>query len=142
MSEPQPTLDRLDGLVDQMREAGLDVDVSVDGDIRPLTPGVGLSAYRIVQEALTNTLKHAGPPARTEVVLRFGADRLDVVVLDNGRGPAAADARRNGQPPVNGLIGMRERVSLLGGDLTVGRRLGGGFEVRATFPMASAAPHR
>jgi signal transduction histidine kinase len=130
---PQPTLRRLDELVTQVREAGLPVELRVEGQARPLAPGVDLSAYRIVQEALTNALKHAGP-AHACVVVRYGDEALDVEVTDDGAGGAAAPAGGHG------LIGMRERVAILGGRLDAGRRPGGGYAVRATLPLAGGEP--
>ena len=130
---PQPGLRALDGLLAQVREAGLAVDCVVDGDRRSLPVGVDLSAYRIVQEALTNTLKHArGQHAR--IALHYGPSWLDIEVVDDGRG--------GGSPVVNGaghgLIGMRERVALYGGELVTGPRDGGGFAVRARLPLNGA----
>ena len=132
---PQPTADDISGLVDQWREAGLRVVLRVDGSPTDVAPGVGLTMYRVVQEALTNVMKHAGPASAT-VDLRYRPDAVTIVVTDDGRGPVT-DADRvpsAGQ----GLIGMRERVELFGGDLTVGPRPGGGFLVRATLPVTSA----
>jgi signal transduction histidine kinase len=126
--EPQPTLERLPELAERVRSAGLEVDVRTEGQARPLPPGVDLSAYRIVQEALTNTLRHAGA-ARAEVVVRYGGAGVEVEVTDDGRGPAA-----NGSAGGNGLTGMRERVGMFGGELEVGPREGGGFRVRALLP--------
>jgi len=126
--EPQPTLEWLPELADRVRSAGLDVDLQTEGQARPLPPGVDLSAYRIVQEALTNTLRHAGA-ARAEVVVRYCGDGVEVEVTDDGRGPAA-----NGAVSGNGLTGMRERVGMFGGELEVGAREGGGFRVRAMLP--------
>lgn len=126
---PQPGLDAVALLAEQVREAGLPVDVQVEGDVRPLPVGVDLSAYRIVQEALTNALKHAGP-ARASVTLRYGADGVELEVVDDGRG--AASPAGNG----HGLLGMRERVELFGGELKVGPRPGGGYAVRARLPVA------
>jgi signal transduction histidine kinase len=125
--EPQPSLRGLPELADRVRAAGLAVDVRTEGEARPLPPGVDLSAYRIVQEALTNTLRHAGA-GRAEVVVRYGGAGVEVVVLDDGRGPAA-----NGSAG-HGLAGMRERVGMFGGELEVGAREGGGFRVRALLP--------
>jgi signal transduction histidine kinase len=125
---PQPSIEHLDALVAQTREAGLPVALEIEGEPRPLAPGVDLSAYRIVQEALTNTIKHAGP-ANAEVRLCYGADALELIVSDDGRG---ADGDAGGG---HGLVGMRERVSLFGGDLHVGNRPGGGYTVRATLPL-------
>ena len=127
---PQPTIRQLDTLVAHMREAGLPVELAVEGEERPLPPSVDLSAYRIVQEALTNTLKHAGPATAT-VTVRYGDRALEIEVVDDGRGRLAAGRADGG----NGLIGMRERVSLLGGRLRVGHEAGTGFSVRAHLPL-------
>jgi signal transduction histidine kinase len=129
--EPQPSLAQLDLLVEQVERAGLPVRVSIDGDPAPLPAGVDLCAYRIVQEGLTNALRHAGP-AHAEVLLRYGADSFDVEVRDDGRGAS----ERNGDGAGHGLIGMRERVALYGGRLHAGPRGGGGFEVHAHLPLA------
>jgi signal transduction histidine kinase len=125
---PQPSLAALDNLAAKVRDAGLPVDVTVEGEPRDLPPGVDLSAYRIVQEALTNALKHAGP-ARAHVLVRYGDDHVQVEVADDGRGSTAASG--NG----HGLTGMRERVAVYGGELESGPRAGGGFTVRATLPL-------
>src|SRR5918994_856128 len=129
---PQPGLEHLDELLQGMRATGLPVEAVVEGEPRPLPPGVDLSAYRIVQEALTNALRHAGG-ANARVLLRYQPDALEVEVIDDGRGPAG-----DAGPPGHGLIGMRERVQLFGGDLEAGPRPGGGFVVRARLP--SEAP--
>ena len=126
---PQPSLMHLTELVEQVREAGMPVDLRVEGDARPLAPGIDLSAYRIVQEALTNALKHAGP-ARARVTVRYGENELDIDIADDGAG-AEEQAVAGG----HGLVGMRERVALFGGDLATGRRLGGGYAVRARLPI-------
>ena len=125
---PQPGLDELDALVSQIRSSGIDVAVTVEGDPRPLSPALDLSAYRVVQEALTNTLKHAGA-TRAEVALRYGDGTLDVEVRDNGTGTG------NGGGGGQGLIGMRERVLTYGGSLRTGPADGGGFAVSARFPL-------
>jgi signal transduction histidine kinase len=130
---PQPSLRHLDTLVAQVREAGLPVEVSVEGEPTVLPPGVDLSAYRIVQEALTNALKHAGP-ATARVLVRYGSEDLEVEVTDTGRRPAGGDGAGHG------LVGMRERVILFGGELEAGRRGEGGFAVRARLPLASERP--
>jgi signal transduction histidine kinase len=127
---PQPSLAHLDDLVAQVREAGMPVDLRVEGEPRPLAPGIDLSAYRIVQEALTNALKHAGP-ASARVVVRYGTNELDIEIADDGAGDEA-----DAPPGGHGLVGMRERVALFGGDLATGRRLGGGYAVRARLPLA------
>ena len=125
---PRPGLDRLDDLVAQVRAAGLAVAVSVEGAQRTLPAGVDLSAYRIVQEALTNTLKHA-QATRADVALRYRDDALDVEVRDDG------EATGNGDGAGHGLIGMRERVTAYGGTLDAGPAPAGGFTVSARFPL-------
>jgi signal transduction histidine kinase len=125
---PQPGLSDLPLLVSQVEEAGLSVDLSIDGDRRPLPVGLELSAYRIVQEALTNVLKHAGG-ARAHVSVSYGEDELELLVLDDGTGPHAAETGGHG------LVGMRERVSLYGGQFEATRNAGGGFLVRALLPI-------
>jgi signal transduction histidine kinase len=129
---PQPGLADLTSLLDQVREAGLRVAFHVEGSRVPVPAGVGLSAYRIVQEALTNTLKHGGN-ARTEVTLRYFGDHLELVVVDDGR-RSADGVRSNGG---HGLVGMRERVAMMGGSLQAGPRETGGFLVTATLPLES-----
>jgi signal transduction histidine kinase len=126
---PQPGLAGIETLVEQVREAGLPVTLRVDGAPGPLDPGVALTIFRIVQEALTNALKHAGT-ATAEVRLSFGVYWLIVEVSDTGRGPLP-DANRLG----HGLVGMRERVALYGGTLRTGPRPGGGYRVYAKMPM-------
>jgi signal transduction histidine kinase len=125
---PQPSLNHLDALVDQVRDAGLPVDVRIEGTPESLSPGLDLSAYRIVQEGLTNVLKHAGP-AHAEVVVRYRGGELELEVSDDGRGPT------NGRGRGHGLIGMRERVALYGGVLEAGARNGGGYELRVRLPL-------
>jgi signal transduction histidine kinase len=137
---PQPRLADVGALVEQTREAGLPVVLRIEGEQRALPAGVDLSAYRIVQEALTNVRKHAGP-ATAQVRLRYGAHTLDVEVVDDGRGSSAwrAGEQRGGNGSGgNGLIGMRERVALFGGHLDVGPRLDGGFRVAAHLPLEAA----
>jgi signal transduction histidine kinase len=133
--DPQPGLARLDELVDGARKAGLDVDAAVEGTARPLPPAVDLSAYRIVQEALTNAMKHGGRCHAT-VTVRYGDDALDVEVADDGRGAQApASARGAGR----GLAGMRERVGVLGGEFDAGPGAGGrGFRLSARLPVGCA----
>jgi len=130
---PQPGLDSLESLLEQVREAGLRVDLRIEGEPAQLPLGVDLSAYRIVQEALTNTLKHAGR-AEVEVIVRYHPTVLALEVLDNGTG---APERVNGSG--HGLVGMRERVAIYGGTLEVGRRNGHGFSVLACLPLAPGA---
>jgi signal transduction histidine kinase len=131
--EPQPALCDVAALVDGYRDAGLDVRLRTDGAPRALASGVELAAYRIIQEALTNTMKHAGP-ARAEVRIGFGDDALTVVVADDGRGPGFEPGRDG-----HGLAGMRERVGVYDGDLDAGPHPGGGFRVRARLPFDRAA---
>jgi signal transduction histidine kinase len=127
--EPQPSVDQIEFLVEQVERAGLPVTLGIEGERVALPPGVDLCAYRIVQEGLTNVLKHAGP-ARAEVLLRYAGQVLDVEVRDDGRGPAEGSVT-----PGHGLIGMRERVAVCGGRLETGSRAGGGFEIRAHLPL-------
>ena len=127
---PQPGLAGIEALVEQVREAGLPVALRVDGTPGPLDVGVALAIYRIVQEALTNALKHAGQ-ATAHVRLSFGVYWLIVEVFDTGRGPAPGSEQAVG----HGLVGMRERVALYGGTLRTGPRPGGGFRVYAKIPM-------
>jgi signal transduction histidine kinase len=129
---PQPGLASLRSLVEQVEGAGLPVTVRVEGEPVALPPGVDLSAYRIVQEALTNTLKHAGP-ADAEIVVRYGPAALELEVLDSGGGP-------NGHSGTgHGLIGMRERAALYGGSLEAGARAPRGYAVRARLPLTGGA---
>jgi signal transduction histidine kinase len=128
---PQPTLNRLDGLLEQVRAAGLAVELEVIGEQPELPPALELSAYRIVQEALTNTLRHAGA-AHAVVRLHFDPGAVTIDVHDDGSVPSANGG--NGR----GLIGMRERVSTFGGRLETGPETGGGFRVTATLPVAEA----
>ena len=128
---PQPRLAQLDALLGQVRDAGLDVVLRVEGDAHPLPAGVELSAYRIVQEALTNVLKHA-QASRADVRLRYKDRSLELEVTDDGSGVSA-----NGSG--HGLIGMRERAALYGGTLTAGRRPNRGFFVTAQLPHDGAA---
>ncbi|WP_285783786.1 histidine kinase [Microbispora sp. NBRC 16548] len=135
-SGPQSGLDRLDDLLDQVRAAGLDVTLEVRGDPVPLPAGLDLSAYRIVQEALTNALKHAGPTRATVTVdYRPGELHLEIVDLGPSQGRARARARGGGQEGGHGLIGMRERAALFHGTLTAGPLASGGFGVRAVLPL-------
>ena len=125
---PQPGLAGIDALVSSVRAAGLPVEVRVEGEPRPLPPGIDLSAYRIIQEGLTNALKHAGP-ARAEVVVTYGERELELRVSDDGRGH---DPSGNGG---HGLMGMRERVALFGGALDAGPQPEGGFALHARLPV-------
>jgi signal transduction histidine kinase len=129
---PQPGIANLELLLAKVRESGLPVELEVAGEPEPLPPGVDLSAYRIVQEALTNTLKHAGP-AHVRVVVRYGVGVLELEVADDGPGAA------NGSEGGHGLVGMRERVALFGGELDAGPAPGGGYAVRARLPLKEGA---
>ncbi|MFI6508896.1 sensor histidine kinase [Streptosporangium sp. NPDC050855] len=133
---PQPGVREIPALVDQMREAGLRTQLWIEGERETLSPGVDLAAYRLVQEALTNSLRHAGPRARAWVTVRHEPDALAVQVSDDGLGPGAGDADR--EVTGHGLAGIRERVALYGGLLRIGPRPGGGFEVDARFPLKDA----
>jgi len=131
---PTATLARLSDLVAQATAPGLEVRAETEGSVRPLPFGVDLAAYRIVQEALTNVARHAGPATATVRVI-YGEDDVTVQVDDDGGGRTG-----DPQPPAsgNGIAGMRERVAALGGELDVGPRPGGGFRVRARFPLGGA----
>jgi signal transduction histidine kinase len=132
---PVPGLADLDGLLAEVAKAGLAVRLQVEGRPAQLPAGVDLSAYRIVQEALTNVVKHAGS-ARAQVAIRYRDHEVLVEVTDDGRGAAAPTG--DGRARVgHGLIGMRERVAVFGGDLEVGPRPGGGFRVAARLPLAA-----
>ena len=127
---PQPRLGEVPLLVDQLRSAGMDVAMTVDGTPRDLPEGIELSAYRIVQEALTNALKHAGG-AGTRVRIGYGTDSLELEILDvGGTGRGAAELSGG-----HGLVGMKERVSMYGGTFEAGRVPGGGFGVRVLLPV-------
>ncbi|MEU0396837.1 sensor histidine kinase [Streptomyces sp. NPDC006208] len=133
---PQPDVQQIEDLVEQVRSAGLTVDFKIEGTPRPLPSGVELTAYRIVQEALTNTRKHGGPEAGASVRLVYFDDGLGLLVEDDGRGSShelyedgGADGRGHG------LIGMRERVGMVGGTLDAGPRPGGGFRISALLPL-------
>ncbi|WP_327119332.1 histidine kinase [Streptomyces sp. NBC_01341] len=135
-TEPAPGLAVLDALVDTFRNAGLPVEVACADRDSPLPAAVDLAAYRIIQEALTNVRKHAGGEAKAEVsVVRVG-ETAEITVLDNGRGAAPGPATSS-DGGGHGLIGMRERVTALGGTLTAGPRYGGGFRVHAILPVMS-----
>lgn len=124
---PQPGLDQLPRLLERVRATGADVEVEVSGDLLPLSPGVDLTAYRIVQECLTNTIKHSGGAAAV-VRLTYGRDDLLIEVTDDGQAPSGTGAG-------HGLVGMQERVTLYGGWLDHGPATGGGFVVRAWLPL-------
>jgi signal transduction histidine kinase len=127
---PQPSLGEVDRLVDQSRTAGLPVELVIAGERRELPAIVDLAAYRIVQEALTNIRTHAGP-AHARVELRYTDDALALEVTDDGHAAGQAGNGGGGR----GLVGMRERVALVGGRLEAGPRPGGGFRVAAVLPL-------
>ncbi len=127
---PQPGLDRVEELAEPLRAGGLTVSVSREGDPGALPAGVDLSAYRIVQEALTNTLRHARA-TQAEVTLRYDADAVELEVRDDGHGVSADEPSASGQ----GVVGMRERAALLGGTLEAGPLPQGGFRVHARLPV-------
>ncbi|MFG3347357.1 histidine kinase [Streptomyces sp. NPDC048018] len=136
---PQPDVQQIEDLVEQVRGAGLAVDFKIEGTPRPLPSGVELTAYRIVQEALTNSRKHGGPDVGASVRLVYFDDGLGLLVEDDGRGApqemyedGGADGRGHG------LIGMRERVGMVGGTLDAGPRAGGGFRISALLPLKPA----
>src|SRR4051794_40861074 len=130
----RPGVRQLPGLAASMSDSDLAIQIAVEGEQRPLPPTVDLSAYRIVQEALTNTLKHARA-SRADVHLRYWPDELEIEIVDNGRGNRAAATPAGGL----GLVGMRERAALHGGQLTAGRAAGGGFAVRVRLPTPAGA---
>jgi signal transduction histidine kinase len=136
---PQPDVEQIEDLVEQCRGSGLPVDFKIEGTPRPLPSGVELTAYRIVQEALTNTRKHGGPNAGASVRLVYFDDGLGLLVEDDGKGAphelyeeGGADGRGHG------LIGMRERIGMVGGTLDAGPRPGGGFRISALLPLKPA----
>jgi signal transduction histidine kinase len=133
---PQPGVDQLGDLIDQVRGAGLPVDFAVDGTPRPLSSGVELTAYRIVQEALTNTRKHGGPDARATVHITYGDAELQMLIEDDGRGAQHELYEEGGADGLGqGMIGMRERIAMVGGTLDTGPRPGGGFRISAALPL-------
>ena len=134
---PAPGLADLDSLVSQVQDAGLRVCVSVDGQRGTVPPGIDLSAYRIIQEALTNVIKYADCRS-ADVSICYRADSLTVEIADHGRGaPGGLPAARNGSG--HGIIGMRERVAVFGGQFAAGPGPDGGFRVRARFPIREVA---
>jgi signal transduction histidine kinase len=127
---PQPSLEHVGRLVEQTREAGLPVELRVEGEAVQLPVGVDLTAYRLVQEGLTNALKHARA-TRAEVIVNYSDGHVEVVVSDDGHGAESSDGTGHG------LVGMRERVSVYGGELQAGPRPEGGYRLRARLPLAS-----
>jgi signal transduction histidine kinase len=130
---PQPGLDSLETLVETVGRAGLPVRLHVDGEPFALPRALDLSAYRIVQEGLTNALKHAGA-GQADVTLRYGPDELQIEVRDDGEGAAAGDGLGHG------LVGIRERVKIYGGEMTAGRATGGGFVLSTRLPLGGRRP--
>jgi signal transduction histidine kinase len=126
---PQPSLEHLEQLVANTREAGLPVEMRIEGTPTQLSAGVDMTAYRILQEALTNAVKHARAE-RAEVVVRYGNGTVELIVSDDGCGDG------DGGGSGHGLVGMRERVSVYGGELEAGPQAGGGFRLRATLPVS------
>lgn len=130
---PQPGLDRLGALADEVRRAGLEVALHTEGEPRPLPHTLDLSAYRVAQEGLTNALQHARA-TRADVTVLYAPDRVRIAVRDDGRGAGPGDGHGHG------LVGVRERVKLYGGEMTAGARPGGGFELSASFPTNGTRP--
>jgi signal transduction histidine kinase len=135
---PQPSLSRLSPIIDRIAFAGLPVDVRISGEPRPLPAGIDVTACRIIQEALTNALKH-GDAGKAQVTVRYADTHLRVEVLNSGPSVLSGDGAGRTPRPADGagrgLIGLRERVAVYGGDLDARRRLGGGFRVRARIPL-------
>lgn len=129
---PQPSMRAVDVLVGTIREAGLPVELVVEGEPAELAPGVDLAAYRVIQEALTNALKYAGP-ARAWVTVRWRVDELELEIANDGRSEGGGDGAGHG------LVGLRERVALVGGSIDSGQRNGGGFVVTARLPYGGSA---
>jgi signal transduction histidine kinase len=134
---PQPGAERIPALLTRVREAGMPVELSVEGPSRALPPGIDLAVYRVVQEGITNVMKHAGP-ARTTVRLEYRPRDLLITVSDDGPPPGSAGAGAAGQPSgagARGLIGLRERIAVYGGELDAGPRPGGGWRLTARIPL-------
>ena len=142
---PAPGLGRLGRLIERTNGAGVQVSLECSGKVRAVPAGVDLSAYRIIQEALTNVVKHAGGGARCVVSIDYGDEALHIRVTDDGGGSLVLSPASPGALGVpvggtgHGIIGMRERANLCGGDFTAGALSGGGFEVNATLPLLGAA---
>jgi signal transduction histidine kinase len=130
---PQPGLDRVESLLDEIRRAGLPVELHIEGEARRLPPAIDLSAYRIVQEGLTNALKHARA-GHADVTVRYASDEVQIVVRADGAAVSTSNA------PGYGLAGVRERVKIYGGEMSAGRANGGGFVLRTRLPLAGGRP--
>jgi signal transduction histidine kinase len=128
---PQPSLEHVGRLVDQARESGLPVELRIEGEVTQLPASVDLTAYRLVQEGLTNAIKHANA-TRAEVVVRYGEGEVELVVSDDGSGTPDGEVESGG----HGLVGMRERVAVYGGQLEAGPRPNGGYALRARLPLS------
>lgn len=133
---PQPSIADLDTTIEQCTQAGTPTELTISGDQRPLPPGIELAAFRIVQEALTNVVKHGGKSATATVELRYTVDALHIEVIDTGRG-AVSQLSRTGSG--HGLAGMRERVEIYDGQLAAGPRPGGGYRVGVSLPTNTAS---
>jgi len=130
---PQPGLDTLDSLLEEVGRAGLLVRLHLDGDTFPLPRAIDLSAYRIIQEGLTNALKHARA-SHADVTVRYGSDELQIEIRDDGQGAATTDGLGHG------LVGVRERVKIYGGEMTTGTATGGGFILSTRLPLSDYGP--
>lgn len=130
---PLPTLADLESLVGQINLAGVPVELDFQGHARPLAESVELSAFRVIQESLTNAVRHGGPDVSAEVSVSYGEESLDVLITDDGRGAASFPGNGGG----HGLVGMRERVAVLGGSFEAGAKPGGGYRVHAIIPYQS-----
>jgi signal transduction histidine kinase len=136
--EPRASLDHVESLLSHYREAGLEIAFELDGTPRTLPPGVDLAAYRVVQEALTNTLKHAGP-GQVAVRIAYAPAEVALEISNEARDTASANVSANGSGGGHGIVGMRERTAIYGGSLDAGPRPGGGFQVAARFPLEVGA---
>jgi signal transduction histidine kinase len=136
---PQPGLDGLDALAESVGRAGLPVELHVQGESFPLPRAVELSAYRIVQEGLTNSLKHARA-GHAYVTIRYAAEELEVEVADDGHGPVKSDGHGHGHGHGHGLVGVRERVKIYGGEMSAGPGADGGFVLNARLPVGGGRP--
>jgi signal transduction histidine kinase len=132
-TEPLPRLAEVEQLVEKVRAAGVSVGLEVEGDVRRLPDGTELSAYRIVQESLTNSVRHGGPDVTATVAIEYKEDHLNLLILDDGRGASAESSDEVG----HGIVGMRERITVLGGEFSAGPRTGGGYQVHAIIPIES-----